>query len=118
MKHPASLYVLMAMVISVPVFAQSPDFQGIMNGLQAKLAAATEGAWNDTLWPFAAPNPPESGVWVQQDPAFPAFDHTGNGIKDDDHLAFFQRVLDDDPLVVEVLAVCRTLNYAGILFKY
>jgi hypothetical protein len=87
--------------------AQVPDLQAIMDGLQAKFDAAAQDKWTSTIWPYVMPTPSNSGRWAQQDAVFPGYDHTGDGIKDDDHLAFFQRVLNDDPVAVQTLGRSR-----------
>ncbi len=103
MKRQVYVYLIVGLVLSFPVFAQTPDFQDLMNGLQGKLDAVSGGAWSEEFWSFVVPVPPESAAWAQQGPSFPGWDHTGNGIKDDDHLVLFQRVLEKTPLAVEVL---------------
>lgn len=98
-----ALTFIVLFALTVPAFGAAPDFQAIMEGLQAKLDEASKEAWSAEVWSLVVPNPPESAGWGQRDPAFPGFDHTGNGINDDDHLALLQRVLDSDPVVLSVL---------------
>ena len=99
------ILLILACMVGVGAQAQdAPDFQLIMNGLQAKLNAITTGGWDAAAWSQvtgSAPtyNPP----FNQNSPSFPGGFHIANGIADDDHLALLQKVLENDACVREIL---------------
>lgn len=99
-----SVLLLIYVMIAPAMAQQAPDFQLIMNTLQSKLDAFTTNAWTSTAYSYVvglAPtyNPP----FNQSHPSFAGRMHIENQIKDDDHLALLQKVLENDACVREKL---------------
>ena len=104
-KRISFMWVVMAAAMALPglAFAQY-DFDAIAAGLPAKLNEVTVNAWSTTVppnptpvWQFVKPNPLFPAPWEQLADTFDQHDHTGDGIKDVDHLALLARILNDDP---------------------
>lgn len=97
------LVMILACLLSMPVLAQSvPDFQLIMNGLQAKLNTLTLNSWTSSVYTNVV-GPTYTPPFNQSSPSFVGTTNIENGIKDDDHLALFQKVLENDACVRELL---------------
>ena len=94
---------VMAGLLCVVAGAQEvPNFQAIMQNLEAKLNVVTTNTWSSTVWPYVIPG---SGPqpFAQKNPSFVGYDHTGNNIWDDAHLALLQTVLTGDACTRELL---------------
>lgn len=110
------LVMILACVLSMPVFAQTvPDFQLIMNGLQTKLDTLTNGSWSSSVYASVV-GPTYTPPFNQSNPSFVGTASIENGIKDDDHLALFQKVMEGDACVRELLGSAFVDNVRATFF--
>ena len=110
------LVMILACLISMPVLAQTvPDFQLIMNGLQAKLDTLTVGTWSSSVYTNVV-GPTYAPPFNQSSPSFVETINIENGINDDDHLALFQKVMEGDACVRELLGDALVDNVRAQFF--
>ena len=102
-------------LFAVPATAQTvPDFQTIMDNLQWKLDGVTVGKWTSQVWPHVTTSGTQP--FAQKAAAFPGYDHTGNGIRDDHHLALLQKVLEGDACTRDLLGNTFVENVRNAFF--
>lgn len=110
MRHLATLMLIVGLCCGVAVAQTVPDFQTIMNNLPAKLNALGSGAWSNPPDPAAGTSPAyqwvaKAGQFGHNNPNFAGQNnyYFNNSIPDDAHLALFQKVLEGDACVREIL---------------
>lgn len=98
-KRISVMCMTLALALAMPGLAYAQyDFDALLDSLPGRLEVATVNNWanNAQIWQLVQPNPSGSAAWGQLSPTFRNQDHTGDGIKDDDHLALLAKVLNDD----------------------